>query len=194
MADMAIQVPINLATEPFRRDRPILVAFAGGAVLLVVLLAIQVTTILTERHQGAAIHVTINHLNSQLRTISTEQSKISATLHRPENAVVLERSLFLNTLIDRKAISWTQLFSDLEKVVPYNARLISVRLSDADQQNHVPLDMMVGARDFAPIYQMLQNLEASPLFEAPNVLSSAPPTQTDPLIRYHIVVTYAQKL
>ena len=51
MADMAIQVPINLATEPFRRDRPILVAFAGGAVLLVVLLAIQVTTILTERHQ-----------------------------------------------------------------------------------------------------------------------------------------------
>jgi len=193
MADMAIQVPINLATEPFRRDRPILVAFAGGAVLLVVLLAIQVATILTQRHQGADIHVTINRLNSELRTISSEEAKIRGTLNRPENAVVLERSVFLNTLIDRKAISWTQLFVDLEKVVPYNARLISVRLSDADQQNHVPLDMVVGAKDFAPIYQMLQNLEASPLFDAPNVPAITPPTQTDPLIRYHVVVTYAQK-
>jgi len=194
MADMAIQVPINLATEPFRRDRPILVAFAGGAVLLVVLLAIQVATILTERHQGADIHVTINRLNSQLRAISIEQGKINTTLRRPENAVVLERSLFLNTLIDRKAISWTRLFADLEKVVPYNARLISVRLTETDQQDRVPLDMVVGAKDFAPIHQLVENLEKSPLFEAPNVLSGAPPTQTDPLIRYHVVVTYAQKL
>jgi Tfp pilus assembly protein PilN len=194
MADMAIQVPINLATEPFRRDRPILVAFAGGAVVLVVLLAIQVATILTERHQGADIHVTINHLNSQLRAISSEQAKIAATMRRPENSVVLERSLFLNTLIDRKAISWTRLFADLEKVVPYNARLISVRLTDADQQNRIPLDIVVGAKDFAPILTMQKNLEASPLFEAPIVLSSAPPTQTDPLTRYHLVVTYAQKL
>jgi Tfp pilus assembly protein PilN len=194
MADMAIQVPINLATEPFRRDRPMLVAFAAGAVGLVVLLAIQVTTILTERHQGADIHVTINHLNSQLRTINSEQAKIAATMRRPENAVVLERSLFLNTLIDRKAISWTQLFADLEKVVPYNARLISVRLTDADQQNRLPLDIVVGAKEYAPISTMVKNLEASPLFEAPNVLSTSPPTQTDPLTRYHLVVIYAQKL
>jgi len=40
----------------------------------------------------------------------------------------MERSLFLNALIDRKAISWTKLFADLEKVVPYNVRLVSVRL------------------------------------------------------------------
>lgn len=193
MADTAIQVPINLATEPFRRDRPMLVAYAGGAALLVLLLVLEITTIISERHQGADIHVTINRLNSQLHAITTEQAKVNTTLRRPENAVVLERSLFLNTLIDRKAISWTKLFADLEKVVPYNSRLISVRLPEVDTQNRVLLDMVVGAKDIAPILQFVRNLEASPLFEV-TVQSSAPASQTDPLIRYHVVVIYAQKL
>lgn len=194
MGDMAIQVPINLASEPFRRDRPILVASVGLAVVLVVLLAFQVTTIVSERHQGADYHVTIARLNSQLRAISTEQAKLTANLKQPENAEVLERSVFLNTLIDRKAISWTRLFEDLEKVVPYNVRLISVRLPEVDPQNRVLLDMVVGAKEVTPIFQFVRNLEASPLFGDADVPTGAPPSQTDPLFRYHVVVTYAQKL
>ena len=64
---MAIQVPINLATEPFRRDRPMLVASAAVGLLLVILLGVEVKTIVSERHDGADIHVTINRLNTQLR-------------------------------------------------------------------------------------------------------------------------------
>ena len=70
-------------------------------------------------------------------------------MRRPENAEVLERSLFLNTLIDRKAISWTKIFEDLEKVMPYNVRLVSVRLPAVDSNNQVLLDMVVGAKDVA---------------------------------------------
>ena len=189
-----IQIPVNLATQPFRRDRPMIMAFAGAAVVLTLLLLVEFATILSQRNQGANIHVTINRLNTQLHGISSEQAKVAGTLRRPENAVVLERSLFLNTLIDRKAISWTRLFEDLEKVVPYNSRLISVRLPEVDSQNHVLLDMVVGAKDIGPILQLVRNLEASPVIESYNVLSSAPPSQTDPLIRYHVVVTYVQKL
>ena len=50
---------------------------------------------------------------------------------------MLERSLFLNTLIERKAISWTKIFADLEKVMPYNVRLVSVRLPEVDSHNQV---------------------------------------------------------
>jgi hypothetical protein len=127
-SSMAIEVPINLATEPFRRDRPMLVASAAVGLLLVLSLAFEVKTIITERQQGAEIHVIINRLNTQLRGISNEQAKIGARLRKAENAEVMERSLFLNQLIDRKAISWTKLFADLEKVMPYNVKLVSVRL------------------------------------------------------------------
>ena len=194
MTSMAIQVPINLATEPFRRDRPVLVATAVLGLLLAMLLGFEAKTIVSERHEGGEIHVTINRLNIQLRGITSEQAKLNALLRKPENAEVMERSLFLNALIDRKAISWTKLFADLEKVVPYNVRLVSVRLPEVDSDNRVLLDMVVGAKERPELVELVSHLEASPQFGAPSVQSTTPPSQTDPFYRYHVVVSYAQKL
>jgi hypothetical protein len=191
---MAIRVPINLATEPFRRDRPVLVASIAVAVLLALLLGFQGTTIYSERNQAADTRATLERLNTQVRAINMEQSKLNATLGKPENAEVLERSLFLNTLIDRKAISWTKIFADLEKVMPYNVRLVSVRLPEVDSDNQVLLDMVVGSKDVQPVLELLKRLEGSPQFGPTSVLNSIPPSQTDPYFRYHVSVSYAQKL
>src|SRR5882762_3579161 len=191
---MAIQVPINLAREPFRRDRQVLVASAALAVLLIILLGWQLITINSKRHQSADIQVRINRLNGQLRTITGEQAKLNSTLRKPENAEVLERSVFLNTLIDRKSISWTRIFADLEKVMPPTVRLVSVRLPEVDTQNEVQLDMLIGAKEVLPLIELVKRLEASPQFGPTNVQTSQPPSQTDPSYRYHITVSYAQKL
>jgi hypothetical protein len=191
---MAIQVPINLASEPFRRDRQVLVASAALAVLLIILLGWQLITINSKRHQSADIQVRINRLNGQLRTITGEQAKLNATLRKPENAEVLERSVFLNTLIDRKSISWTRIFADLEKVMPPTVRLVSVRLPEVDTQNEVQLDMLIGAKEVLPLIELVKRLEASPQFGPTNVQTSQPPSQTDPSYRYHVTVSYAQKL
>ena len=191
---MAMRVPINLASEPFRRDRPMLVGSIAAAIALSLLLIYLALTILSDRHQAADIRVAIDHENAQLRSIAAQQAKLNATLRRPENAEVLERSLFLNTLIERKAISWTKIFADLEKVMPYNVRLVSVRLPELDSNNEVLLDMVVGAKDVPPILELFKRLEASPQFGNTSVQSSAPPSQTDPYYRYHVTVTYAQKL
>ena len=144
---MALRVPINLASEPFRRDRALLVGSAALAVVLCLLLIYQVMAIVSERHQAADIRVAIDQQNLRLKAIAAQQAKLNATMRKPENAEVLERSLFLNTLIERKAISWTKIFADLEKVMPYNVRVVSVRLPEVDSHNQVLLDMVVGAKD-----------------------------------------------
>jgi hypothetical protein len=191
---MALRVPLNLASEPFRRDRQVLVGSAALAIVLGVLLIYQVTAIVSERQRAADIRVAIAQQNARLKAIAAQQAKLNATLRKPENAEVLERSLFLNTLIDRKAISWTKIFADLEKVMPYNVRLVSVRLPAVDSNNQVLLDMVVGAKDVPPILDLLKRLEGSPQFGPTSVQSSAPPSQTDPFYRYHVTVSYAQKL
>ena len=190
---MAIQIPINLASEPFRRDRALLVASTVLGIALVAMLGWQISAIVHERHQAANIRVTINQLSAQLRTVSAQQAKLNATLRRPENAEVLERSLFLNTLIERKGISWSKIFADLEKVLPYNVRLVSVRLPEVDSENAVLLDMLVGAKEVQPVLELLRKLEGSPQFGPPEVPNSMPPSQTDPYFRYHVSVRYAQK-
>ena len=191
---MAIRVPINLASDPFRRDRPILVTLSAVALFGCLLLGSQIATILSHRNQAAATRQSIDRLNAQLRTIESAQAQLNSRLRRPENAEVLERSLFLNTLIERKAISWTKIFADLEKVMPYNVQLVSVRLPEVDSQNQVLLDMVVGAKEAGPVLELLKRLEASPQFGPVNMQNSMPPSQTDPLFRYHLSVTYAQKL
>jgi hypothetical protein len=191
---MATRVPINLASEPFRRDRPLIVGSAALAILLTLLLVYQVFAILSERRQAADIHVAIARENAQLQSLAAQQAKLNALLRQPQNAEVLERSLFLNTLIQRKAISWTKIFADLGKVMPYNVRLVSVRLPEVDTDNQVLLDMVVGAKEVPPILDLLKKLEDAPQFGNTSVQSSAPPSQTDPFYRYHVTVTYAQKL
>lgn len=191
---MAMRVPLNLASEPFRRDRPLVVGSVALAIVLTLVLIYQVFAIVSERRQAADIRAAIARETAQLQRISAQQAKLNATLRQPANAEVLERSLFLNTLIERKAISWTKIFGDLEKVMPYNVRLISVRLPEVNSHNQVLLDMVVGAKEVPPILELVKRLETAPQFGDTSVQSSAPPSQTDPFYRYHVTVTYAQKL
>jgi hypothetical protein len=45
-----------------------------------------------------------------------------------------------------------------------------------------------------PVLDLLRKLEQSPQFGPATVLNSLPPSQTDPFVRYHLQVSYAQKL
>jgi hypothetical protein len=189
-----IYIPVNLATEPFRRTRAAVAASAAACVLLFALLMTQISWIFVQRGQAGSTRADIERLNTQLQIMSRQQGQLEATLRRPDNAAVLDQSLLLNTLIQRKSISWTRLFADLEKVVPWNVQLVSVRLPQIDAENRVLLDMVVGANDPAPVIEFMRRLEAAPEFGSPLPYTSIPPSQNEKLLRYRITVKYAQTL
>ncbi len=191
---MAIRIPVNLATEPFRRDRPIVLGTGAIGILLLFTLALQGMLIRSERNQAADTRLLLERLNGQARKIAAEQAKLDVTLGQPANAEVLERSLFLNLLIEHKAISWTKLFADLEKVMPAEVRLITVRLPQVDAHSHVWLDMTVAAKEPGPVLELVKRLETSPQFSGEQLMTGLPPSQTEPFLRYRLTVSYAQKL
>lgn len=188
-----MKIPINLASRPFRRDRPVLVGSCLVGIVLLGMLGILVATALMERSQLADTHNDIARLGRQTRSFSAEEARLEGVLRRPENAEVLERSLFLNSLLYRKGISWSRIFADLEKTIPYNVRVISIRPT-VNAQNQITLDMTVGAESPEPAIDLLKSLEASPVFGSAYLHSSMPPSQTEPLYRYRVSVNYAQKL
>ena len=189
-----MKIPINLASEPFRRDRPMLVASGACAVLLVGLLGVLIFLIVAGRGRAQQTRIDVDRLSAQLRSMASEQAGLDATLRQPANAEVLQRSLLLNTLLERKSISWTRIFSDLEGVMPHNVRLISVRLPQINSRNEVLLDMVVGAKEPGPVIEFFKRLEESPRFGTIEGHSSLPPSQNEPLYRYRVSVNYAQKL
>jgi Tfp pilus assembly protein PilN len=189
-----VRIPINLASEPFRRDRPAIVAYSATSVVLAALLGGLVYLIFAGRGRIGDTRADVARLSGEMAALSAEQSQLEATLRQPANASVLERSYLLNTLVERKSVSWAKIFADLEEVMPADVRLITVRLPQIDAQNQVLLDMVVGAKSPEPVIGLLKRLQSSPRFGPATVHNSVPPSDNDPLYRYRVSVNYAQKL
>ena len=183
-----MKIPINLASQPFRRDRPLIFASVAVGVLLLVTLGTLISLAVTDRAQLADTWRNIDQLNRQIRKISAEQATLDAVPRQPDNAEVLERSVFLNALLYRKGISWTRIFADLEKTLPHNVRIISIR-PFVNAQNQITLDMNVGSETPEPVIDLLKALETSPLFGSAYLHSSLPPSQTEPRYRARVSVT-----
>lgn len=187
---MAQRYNLNLATEPFRRERALLLASTALAIVLAVALGLLVTLVLGERQRAKDTREALDGVERTLRQQSAELAKYDAVLRQSQNAEVLDRNQFLNILIRRKAVSWTQLFSDLEKVMPGGVRLVTVRPQILND-NRIVLDMTIGARTEEAGVRFLMNLEGSPRFGATTAQSMLPPSQNEPTYRYRLSVNYA---
>ena len=188
-----MKIPINLASQPFRRDRAMLAASIAVSVMLAVTLAGLVLLAVSNRGQYADERREVAALERQIRSLTAQQGRLDGVLRQPENAEVLERSVFLNALLIRKGVSWTRILADLERILPPNVRIIQIHPS-INARDQVTLDMTLGAQSPQPLIELLKALEESPLFGSVFDHSSMPPTQSEPLYRYHVSVNYAQKL
>jgi type IV pilus assembly protein PilN len=188
-----MKVPINLASEPFRRDRPLIAGSVAVGLLLIGMLGVLSYLAASERARAAEARAAISRTESQLSALAKERARLDATLRQQQNAEVLENSIFLNQLIARKGVSWTRIFSDLEQVTPPNVRVITVR-PQINANNELLLDMVVGSQSVESIQNFVMQLESSALFGKTFVYTTVPPSQTEPLYRSRITVNYAQKL
>jgi Tfp pilus assembly protein PilN len=186
-------IPLNLAREPFRHDRAMFVASGAVAALLVVTLAILIWITVSENGTAHQTQAELTRTNNQIARIAAEQAKLDAQLRRPEYAIVLDRSILINELIRRKAISWTRIFSDLGAVVPPNVRITAIR-PQVNNRDQLSLDVTVESESPQPINDLISKLEGSDIFGATEVSTITPPNQNDPYFHYRFSVNYAQKL
>jgi len=186
-----MRIALNLSSEPFRRDRPMVAASVAAGVILTGLLALLIFLAVVERDQATEARQEIAALRKSVAALNREQAELAGLLQKPENVAVLDRVLFINTLLYRKGISWTKIFSDLEGVLPYNVRLVSIR-PQVDSRNEVFLTMAVGSQTQPPVIEMLKRLENSPLFGSVEVHTWIPPSQNEPLYRYQVSVNYGR--
>ncbi len=192
-------LPINLASQPFRRERAQNAAVALVCAALMCSLLVLVGLIFHARAQAADLHRTIDGERATLQKTQRDMLSSSNVLGRPENADVFALSVFLNELIARRAVSWSRVFKDLATVMPSNMRLEGVRLpqvpsGDTNGINHIQLDMVLGTDRSETIIDLLKRLEGSKLFGAAQVLGQQPPTQNDPLYKFRVTVAYDQKI
>ncbi len=161
---------INLASQPYQDVRRFLVRW--GLALLGVAL---VTAALAYVAGGAVMSWRITnkeaaYLHQQIAERDRQKSAVEAFLNRPENRDTRDRSQFLNALIARKAFSWTEVFSDLEGMVPARLQVNSIA-PQVNDQGQLQVLLTVSAPSHEPAIELLRRIEASPHFSNAQVLS-----------------------
>jgi type IV pilus assembly protein PilN len=101
-------------------------------------------------------------------------------LNRPENRATRDQSQFLNELIERKSLSWTQVLEDLEKVMPARVHLVSIH-PELDEDNQLTLKMVVAGDSRERAIELARRMEESQRFTQTYVETehAAPPGSSD---------------
>jgi type IV pilus assembly protein PilN len=163
-----MRIPINLASQPLENLRPLRTAVVLAVLAAVVLGVVIVQRGLRSRSEFRSLIEQQAKLEESLQNLHGQQQEMESWLTTPEAAQIRERSGFLNSLILRKGLSWTQLFVDLEKTLPSNARIVTIKPTLSPSED-VDLTLTVAASSMGPLVDFLKKLEASPQFGAPAV-------------------------
>ena len=164
-----------------------------ATVLLAAVAVLMVVTYVLQHDLPSELTTRQSQLQANLVMLNTAEVELRKILQSPANNKIFERSIFLNRLLQRKGISWTKTFADLESILPPRVQVMQIR-PEVTAFNTIALSMQVGAEMPADFVTFLKALESSVLFDSPNLRGSAFPNDNQPLFRYQLTVSYAQKL
>jgi type IV pilus assembly protein PilN len=157
-----MKVRLNLATNPLQTHRKFL-AVSGliGAIAGIVFLALG-WHVYSVRKSNEALRARVSEVQQQMVGLMGQRQELENFFAEEQNAKLNERSTFLNSLIDEQSLNWTQMFMDLEKIMPIGVRLVSIE--PAHEKGRVLVRLQVGAISDEAKLKFLRALENSPAF------------------------------
>jgi Tfp pilus assembly protein PilN len=157
-----MKLRLNLATAPQANNRPFIAASVlAGVVALIALLVLAHASYSAWQSQRA-LRARTSALESQIRAAEIQQQRLAVYFRGPEAKRTLERSEFLNSLIDKRSFPWTKIFTDLERTLPAGVRVISI--SPQLYNGRAEVSLQVAAQTGGSEVQFLKAMESSKVF------------------------------
>ncbi len=158
-----MKVRLNLATNPLQTHRK----FLAGAGLIGVLAGIVFLAlgwhVYSVRKSNEALRARAAAVRQEMAGLMVQRDELENFFKEPQNARLNERSTFLNSLIDEQSLNWTQMFMDMEKIMPTGVRLVSIE--PKHEKGQVKVTLQIGAISDEAKLKFLRALESSPAFK-----------------------------
>jgi hypothetical protein len=164
------ELELNLSTRPFPAYRLMNVGLVSVLVILIVLTVSQAWGFLHYSSLADSIRRDEQTARVESETSAQQLAVLAAKLDRPESAAKLNDIGFLNSLIARRELSWTDLFANLENMVPETVRLVSLK-PEIPAEGPVLLMIDARGRSLNDIAQFISLLEQAPMFEEVKIFS-----------------------
>jgi len=167
-----MRVRLNLATKAQETHRRFMVV-AGlvGVVAGIIFLAMG-WHVYSIRNVDARLRAQSEATSRRIAELQAERADLERFFAQPENAKLHDRAAFLNSLIDGRSFNWTQMFMDLERILPGGVRVVSIEPKQA--KGHVEVKLTVGASNDDAKLKFLRALEESHQFSEIQLDSEVP--------------------
>ncbi len=121
-----MKVRLNLSTRPLETHRRFLAAAGVLGVIAGIFFLALGWHVYSVRRSDETLRVKVAKIRQEMIGLEQQRIDLERFFSQPENARLHERSAFLNTLIDEQSLNWTQMFMDLEKILPAGVRVVSI--------------------------------------------------------------------
>lgn len=178
-----MRLNINLATRPYRDVRQFLQTWGSGTILLALLTLGLCWYTFHAWRQTRSAREQVSQIQSEIDKLDRQRQAGIALLNQPQNREIANQAAFLNGLIARRSFSWTQLFMELERIMPARLHVTSIAPS-LNHRNQIEIHMLVGGDAREQALELVRRLEDSSSFRQPELRSetvqNSPGTQNLP--------------
>ena len=192
-----MRLNINLASQKYEDVRSF-VSRAGAATAAMAVFTV-VLAVLAWFNYSSSINssIRIRQLRQKISALQQERTQASAVENLPENRDVTQQKNYWNRQIARRAFSWTQLFNDLQKIMPGRVYVISVA-PELTRDNQLKLKLTLGGEKSDDLNALVKRMEDSHKFRrtklnSEQVQSESRPGAT-PLHKFEIETFYTPGL
>jgi type IV pilus assembly protein PilN len=157
-----MRVRLNLATKAQETHRRFMVV-AGliAAVAGIVFLALG-WHVYSIRNVDARLRAQSEITSRRIGELQAERADLERFFAQQENAKLHDRAAFLNSIIDGRSFNWTQMFMDLERILPGGVKVVSIEPKQA--KGRVEVKLTIGASSDDAKLKFLRALEESQQF------------------------------
>jgi Tfp pilus assembly protein PilN len=153
---------VNIATSPLETHRRFWIFSAAAfAVAFTAFLALG-WHVYASRKADSILRAENNKVATETAEFENQRADLSRFFALPENSQLHDRAALINGIIDERSFNWTNMFMDLEKVLPLGVRVINIEPSQVNGQAMVKLT--IGALNNDAKLQFLRALEQSDSF------------------------------
>jgi hypothetical protein len=168
-----MRLNINLASQKFEDVRQFYVrwsvAIGFAALLMVLLIGLAWINFSGSSKSGQRI----KELQAEIADLQKQRAAAAAISNLPENHEITVEKNYWNKQINRRQLSWTQLFNDLQRIMPARAYLNSVH-PEITPDNRLKLTLVVMGDTHDNGLELQKKMEKSDRFHSPQINSEIP--------------------
>jgi Tfp pilus assembly protein PilN len=176
----------NLSTRPFYNVRAVQVTLSTLAAVVLGITLFNVIRIVALLTSQQTLGATADDAEREAARLRSEASRIRAQINPAELQTVATAAREANDLIDQRAFSWTELFTQFEQTLPDDVRITAVQ--PRLEKSVFLVDVAVEAKRAEDLDAFIEALEMTGAFH--NVLATETQSTEEGILEAIVVGAY----